>query len=156
MKIAARILSFFVLIALATFYMACGGGEGNEESEMDQQIKKLNGTWANPTVTMDGQAHALNHSGMVLNIQGTAGNSSVSYTVSGRPQGPSAWPSGGTLTFGTNVKQNLIREDQVPVTYTVTDTKLTLDFTFTGTPYTSSGRVSSVSGNWHFEFTKQP
>ena len=154
MKIAARILSLMVLVALATFYVSCGGDGGNEKSDTDVQIEKLNGTWKVSSVTQDGAAPALNHDAMTLTSQGTAGNTTISFNVSGRPQGPSAWAPSGNLTFGSNVKQNLTRDDNVSINYSVTETTLVMDFTFNRDPY-QAGRVSSVQGSWHFEFTKQ-
>jgi hypothetical protein len=157
MKIAARILTLVLLASLTTFFIGCKPDPDPGPSETDKQITQLNGSWKVSAATLDGVAPTLDHSNMVLTISGATGNNIINYTVSGRPVGPSAWPSSGTFKFGSNVKQNLDRGDTpvVPVTYSVTDTKLTIDFDFTGTPYTSSGRVASVSGQWHFEFTKQ-
>jgi hypothetical protein len=142
------------LAGLALFYIACGGSDDPEKSETDVQIEKLNGSWKASSVTFEGGAPQLDHSNLVLAISGTTGNTQVSYTVSGRPAGPSAWPSSGTFAFGSNVKQNLTREDNVSFSYSVTDTKLTVDFNFNATPYTA-GRAESVAGDWHFEFDKQ-
>jgi hypothetical protein len=155
MKPAARILSILILAGLTAFYMGCDGGENSKKSETDEQIEKLNGTWNATTVTLDGTTPALDHSDFSITISGSAGNDQVNYTVTGRPEGPSPWNSSGIFTFdASNVKQKLIREDDIPVSYSVTDGTLVLDFTFSGTPY-DAGRVSNVSGNWHFEFAKQ-
>jgi hypothetical protein len=155
MKKIARILSLIVLAGIATFYMGCKGGDDPEPSETDAQIEKLNGTWKVSAATFEGGAPDLDHSNMAITITGSTGSKQVSYTVAGRPAGPSSWPSSGTLEFGTNVKQDLIREDDINISYTVTDSKLTMDYTFNIQPYTSTGRVESVSGQWHFEFSKQ-
>src|SRR5688500_8783538 len=128
MKIVARILSLVVLVSLAALYTGCGPDNDPEKSETDVQIELLNGTWnANDGATMfNGGQPDLNHDNLVLTISGTAGNQSVSYTVSGRPAGPSAWPPNGTFAFGSsNVKTSLTRDDGVAITYTVTETQLT-------------------------------
>jgi len=156
MKIAARILSLVVLAALTTFYVSCKPDDDPEKSETDQQIEKLNGTWAVSEATLNSGPPDLDHSGMTMAISGTAGNQSVSFSVNGRPAGPSAWPPNGTFAFGTaNVKTSLTRDDGVAVSYSVTDTQLIMDFEFQMTPYTSSGKSKSVEGQWHFVFTKQ-
>jgi hypothetical protein len=155
MKAAVRIFSIIILAGLTAFYMGCDGGGDPKKSETDEQIEMLNGTWQATTVTLDGTTPALDHSNFTITISGSAGNSQVNYTVSGRPEGPSPWNSSGIFEFDEmNVKQKLIREDDIPVNYSVTDGTLVLDFTFSGTPY-DAGRVSNVSGSWHFEFAKQ-
>lgn len=144
-----------VLTGLAAFVLSCDNGGGPKKSEIDQQIEKLNATWAASTVTLDGTAPVLDHSGFSLKIEGSPGNTQVNYTAQNRPAGPSPWNSSGILEFGeTNVKQSLTRDDGIAITYSVTETTLVIDFTFSGTPY-DAGRVANVSGNWHFEFTKQ-
>lgn len=155
MKIAARILSLLILASLASFYVACDNTDDPKESETDQQIKKLDGTWQTTAYTLDGVTPPdLDYSSFVLTVNGEPGNTSVNYSVSGRPAGkPSPWNSSGTLEFGDNVKQNLVREDGVSINYSVTDETLVIDFTFSSTPY--NGRVGNVTGNWHFEFSKQ-
>jgi hypothetical protein len=155
MKIAARVLSLLVLMSVATFYISCDGGDDAEKSETDVQIEKLTGTWKATSVTYNSTTPPLDHSNFVITITGAPGSNSVSYAIAGRPQGPSAWPASGTLEFGSNVKSSLTREDATPVTYAVTATGLIMDFNFTGTPYSSAGRTKNVTGQWHFEFTKQ-
>jgi hypothetical protein len=159
MKLAARILSLIVLTAVACFYAGCDPGDDPEKSEMDQQIEKLNGTWNTTAYTLDGLVPAdLDYSNFDLVLTGSEGDESLEFSAVGRPSGkPSPWPESGTVEFGTNVKQNLIRLDPnevtVPISYSVTETTLIIDFTFSTTPY--NGRVQNVTGNWHFEFSKQ-
>lgn len=152
MKLAARIFSLLILVGFATFYISCDD-EKLKKSDTDIQIEKLNGNWDATTVTLDGSAPSLDHANFALTITGSPGNTTITYTATGRPAGPSPWPPSGTLEFGTNVKQNLTREDGVAINYSVTETTLVVDFTFSGTPYTA-GRVENVTGSWHFEFTK--
>lgn len=110
------------------------------------------------SVTYQGAAPTLDHSKFTLTITGSHGNNTLQYSVTGRPTGPSAWPASGTFTFGTDVKQELIRNDSngdVPVHYNVTDTQLTMDFTFANENAYNAGRTANVGGDWTFTFTKQ-
>jgi hypothetical protein len=150
MKIASRIFSLLLIAGVATLF-GCGGDDKKDKTEQEVQIEALNGTWQANTVTFNGGTPALDHSNFIITITGT---SQLSYSITGRPTGPSAWPSSGTFTFGPNVKEDLIREDEVAISYSVSGNNLVMDFTFDDEAYTA-GRVSSVSGQWHFEFTKQ-
>jgi hypothetical protein len=156
MKILGRILSLLVLVSLAAFYVACDNDNGSEDSETDQQIAKLNGTWDVESATFEGTTPDLDHTNMTITISGSKGDDQVSYVVSGRPTGPSAWPPSGTLAFGsTNVKQSLTRDDGVVINYSVTDgnpATLTIDFNFNKTPY--NAKASSVAGDWQFVLKK--
>jgi hypothetical protein len=153
MKLAARILSVLVLASFASFYLSCDGGDDPEKSEKDEQIELLTGTWNATAVTLDGDTPALDYSTFALEVSGTAGSDEVSYQALNRPDGLSPWAPDGFLTFGDNVKQQLVREDGITVNYSVTETTLILDFTFEGDGY-PGGRVREVQGNWHFEFQK--
>jgi hypothetical protein len=154
MKIAVRILSIFVLGALTMFYVSCDGNEPAKKSETDQQIEKLNGTWKVTDATFENNPPTLDQTGMTITLSGAVGDKNMSYTVANRPTGPSAWPASGTLTFGTNPLQDLVREDGVNITYTVSGDVVTLDFNFDKTPY--NARTSSVSGNWKYTLARQP
>jgi len=155
MKIAARILSIMALGALSLFYVSCDKGENNVKTDKDLQIEKLNGTWKVTDATLDNADPAIDQTTISIQLSGQVGDSEMSYVVTGRASGqPSPWPASGTVAFGSNVKTDLTRDDDVNMTYSVTDNSLTLQFVFNKTPYT--GRVSSVSGNWSYTLTKQP
>ena len=154
MKIAARILSVIALTSVATLYTACGPDDPKEKSDTDKQIELLNGSWSVSSATFQDVEPDLDHTGMDITITGSVGNTSVAYTVTGRPTGPSAWPASGNFTFGSNVKTELTRDDGVPVVYAVSGNQLTMEFTFDKTPY--NARTSSVAGKWTFVFTKNP
>ena len=159
MKFIARILSVAVLASLALFYIACGPEGGDPESEIDQQIEKLNGTWNVTTATLDGVAPPVDQSGFVLTINGTKGNTTINFTAT-RPGSLSPWPPSGTFDFDAAAPSSkLIRNDgggeTVPVDYSVSGSTLVMDFVFDGDPF-PSGRAKNVTGSWHYEFTKQP
>lgn len=152
MKFASRILSLAILVSLTLFYMSCKEDGPDKKPETEIQFEKLAGNWDVTTATLEGAPPALDHSNVVLKISGSA--TGINYVVENRPAGPSAWPAEGVFTFGPTVATQLVRDDDVIITYSVTENTLTLDFDFNGTPYTA-GRVENVSGQWHFEFQKQ-
>jgi len=157
MKLVSRILTLLVLAGTMVFYSSCGGGDGDSKSETDQQLEKLNGTWviqADADVTQGGKAPAYGYKNMELKITAPAGSTSIPWTTSGRPA-LSPWNDQGTFTFGDPVASKLKRNDNVTITYSVTDTELIMTFEgFTGAGY--QGRSKSVEGDWHFEFAKKP
>lgn len=138
---------------MATFSVSCGGDD-DEKSDREVQIDKLVGTWNATEVLFEGSTPPLDHSKFQLVIT-KDGKTRAKYEALGRPQGPSAWPASGSFEFGSNAKTNLIRDDQTNIQYSVTDTELTMSFTFTGEPYAASGgRAKNVEGGWDFKFTK--
>jgi hypothetical protein len=156
MKLVSRILTLLVLAGAAVFYSSCDGGEDDPKSETDQQLEKLNGTWviqANSDVTQDGGEPAFEFEGMELTINAPAGSTTFNWTTTGRPD-LSPWAAQGTFQFGEPVATKLKRNDEVTITYSVTDTELIMSFDdFTGAGY--PGRTKSVEGDWHFEFAKK-
>jgi hypothetical protein len=159
MKLAARVLSLLILAGVAMFYVSCSKDDDPGKSDTDIQIEKLNGTWkitdANQ-VTLTGASPGVDYTGFTLQITGTSGsnNNSVSFAATARPD-LSPWPDNGTLTFGSNVTETLIRSgDDVSIAYDVDDTTLTMEFFYDGAGYPGS-RAKNVEGTWTFTFTKQ-
>ena len=133
----------------------CHKDEANS-GERDVQLGKLSSTWKLTSATKDDAAQD-GYTDFMLALSGTSGSSAYTYSATGRPQN-SPWPSSGTWTFGSTVSSQIIRDkstvDELPMTYTVTDTQLSLDFHFTGNGYAGS-RVNSAEGHWIFTFSKQ-
>ena len=78
------------------------------------------------------------------------------YNFTGTRPNPSPWPASGTWKFGPTVSTMMIRLDDDPdlgMNYTLTDTQLTISFTYTGAGY-AGGRIEQVEGDWEFIFTK--
>jgi hypothetical protein len=158
MKQLARILSLLILVAAATFFTACDKGDDEETDETAAQIAKLVGTWGATSVTLDGvnDPHTADYADFTITISESS-NNTLSYSISGRPAGGlSPWPASGTFTFGNPVTSLLNRSDNVPVTYSVSGTALTLSILdYSGEGYAVPGRVASISGDWVFTLTKQ-
>jgi len=136
-----------------------GTAYGNElsfvtQSITDLQLTKLTKTWKLNTVTLDGIDKKTEYSAFQLVMSGTIGATSFGYTTIGRPS-LSAWKSSGNLEFGTSAETQIIRDkgtaDELPMTYTVTETTLSITFIFYGAGY--SARTTSVKGQWIFTFT---
>lgn len=147
--IAILILTSTVLLS------ACGSDEPT--SSQEKQLKKLSATWVVTNVTGDGTDYTDEYRDFELTLSGSSNSSVYAYGVLGRPE-ISPWPSGGTWVFGTDVKTTITRDsgtsDQLAIAYSVTDSQLTIMFSFSGDGYESS-RVNSVSGNWTYTFVKK-
>lgn len=132
----------------------CKKDKGPGQSTEDIQLGKLSKTWTltSSSATLDGTVQA-GYDNFALTLSGTAGSTSFGYSTAGRPT-TSPWPSSGNWSFGTTPETEMIRDpntqDQLSMTYSVTDTQLQITFNFAGTGY--PGRTSSVNGNWVFVF----
>jgi hypothetical protein len=161
MKLATKILSLLVMVCLATFYMSCDNGGGDEQSEEEKQLIKLNSDWNFVSATEDGTPRT-DFTNLVLHISGTfAQNGTYNYSFTGTRPNPSPWPVNGTWQFGTNVLSDIERDpgttSATPMSYSVTDSQLIINFEV---PAGSSGwaggtsRAKSVTGKWVFTFSK--
>jgi hypothetical protein len=162
MKLATKILSLFVLVGLATFYVGCGPDDPGK-TEQEKQLEQLNSSWSLTSANDGSSDRTSGFPNLVLTLAGTyAKDGTYNYSFSGTRPNPSPWPVSGTWKFGTNVTSDLIRDpgttNEIPMTYTVSGTSLTVNFTIasgsTGWPGGTS-RIGSVTGNWSFVFTKQ-
>lgn len=141
--------------AVLLTYMGCDGGGSTPEPIEDVQFTKLAKTWKVSTVTFDGVSRTTDYTGFQLVLGGTKGTPPFSYTTTARPS-LSPWPASGTWEFGSAVETQIIRyntidDDELAITYTVTESTLTLTFDFAGEGYTA--RTEEVQGPWVFTFT---
>jgi peptidoglycan hydrolase-like protein with peptidoglycan-binding domain len=146
----------FGLLILAGVLLLSGCGSDESMSAQEKQLKKLSATWVVTNATMGGTNYTADYADFELTLSGSANSSVYAYGVLGRPE-ISPWPAGGTWAFGSDVKTMLTRDsgaDQLSIAYTVTNTQLTMSFSFTGEGY-SAARVNSVSGNWTYTFSKK-
>lgn len=139
------------LIGVLLSYSGCKSPT-HEPNPKDTQITKLSFTWklTKNEAKLDGQAQP-GYDNFQLTASGSAGQTSFGYTTTGRPS-LSPWPASGTFTFGTDFATQLVRDDGLPVTYSVSDTQLQITFNYTGAGI--AGRVNNVKGNWVYTFTK--
>ncbi len=165
MKIASRILSLLILVAVASFYSSCKKDDNNKKTEEETQLGKLKAVWTLESAS-DGQDRTVDFTDsngpLKLTLEGTyVEGGTYNYSFTGTRPEPSPWPASGTWKFGTNKSTEIIRDpgtaSETAMNYQVTDTNLILTF---NVPDGSAGwpggtsRTRSVSGDWTFTFTK--
>jgi hypothetical protein len=147
-----RILSLLGLVAILLTYSSCGGDDPVSESPSDVQLGKLSKTWKINTATLDGVDKKADYAAFQLVMSGTKGNTSFGYSTSGRPP-LSPWKASGSWEFGTPIETQIIRDkgtaDELAMTYSVTETTLSISFTFNGAGYSRTG---VVKGQWVYTF----
>lgn len=150
-----RVLSLILVSAVLLTYMGCDGGGSTPEPIEDVQFTKLAKTWKISTVSFDGADRTAEYTGFQLVLGGTKGTPPFSYNTTNRPA-LSPWKPSGTWEFGPAVETQIIRDkgvsaDELAINYTVTESTLTLTFTFARDGYTA--RTEQVRGPWIFTFT---
>ncbi len=150
---AFRLLALlFVSIVLLT-YAGCKGDDPEPEPVTDVQFDKLNKTWKINTVSLDGTDKTADYTGFQVTLSGTKGTPPFNYATSGRPS-LSPWPASGKWDFGAAPETQMIRDkgtaDELAMTYAVTESTLTISFTFNGTGY--AARTGVVKGAWIYTF----
>ena len=149
MKLAGKVLLSLVVFGVLLSYTGCKKKKGDPEPITDQQIEKLSKPWKIDVVTLDGVVKTSDYTNFTLTLSGTKGTTSIGYTTTNRPS-LSPWASSGSFTFdATTPETKLIRDDTVPVTYSVSDTQLQTSFQYNGAGFS---RVSAVKGQWVFTF----
>lgn len=147
------------LVGVLITYSNCGGGGGGERPLQEVQLEKLSKAWKLTGVTLDGSSrnaeYGVGATAMGLTITGSPTASSFAYTTSNRPS-LSPWKASGTWAFGTDVATQIVRDqdnntDKLDMTYSVTETQLSITFTFNGNGYPNS-REEVVRGVWVFTF----
>lgn len=155
MKIYTKIIVFIAALGTLLTYSGCGPDPTPEPPVEEVQLGKLKTTWTVSDVKLDGVSKTTDYTAFKLIIDGTVGQTSFNYTTTGRPS-LSPWDSGGVWSFGTDPSTQIIRDpgtaDELPISYSVTDTQLSLTFTYAGNGI--AGRTSNVKGQWVFTFTK--
>jgi len=150
---ALRILSLLLVITVFFTYTGCKDKKDEPEPIADVQFDKLNKTWKINTVSLDGADKTADYTGFQLTLSGTKGTPPFNYATSGRPS-LSPWPASGKWDFGADPEAQMIRDkgtaDELALTYTVTESTLTVSFTFNGTGY--AARTGVVKGAWIYTF----
>ena len=153
MKLYTRMIAILGLTGM----ILSGCNDDEKPSVKASQLNSLSGTWEVTAVTMDNVDVTSAYSSFDLTLSGSTKSDVFAYGATGRPD-LSPWPAGGTWSFGTDVKSELVRDpntvDVLHVDYTVTKTELTIEFMFNGEGYDGS-RVNSAAGNWTYTFTKK-
>jgi hypothetical protein len=92
-----------------------------------------------------------------LTLSGTVGalaSAPFNYTTTNPAVKLSPWAASGTFTFDAISPSTIVkRDDATVVTYTASDTQLTMSFNFSGAGF-PRGRAEVVKGQWEFTFSK--
>lgn len=155
---SAKFLPIVAIVFVLPMLFGCPSKNNPTPNGPDQQLTKLSKSWKCTSATLDNTpqtaANNADYSAFVLTLSGTAGQTTFNYSCAGRPKPLSPWPASGTFTFGTDFATSVTRtEDNIPVTYSVTDSQLQITFNYSGAGY--AGRVDNVKGNWVFTFAPQ-
>lgn len=150
---AFRLLSLLGLVVVLFTYSGCGGGTDPEPPISEVQFGKLAKTWKVNTVSFNSEDRTADYTNFQLVISGTKTNTSFDYTTSGRPA-LSPWKASGKWEFGTSAETQIIRdkgtEDELTMTYAVTESTLSITFNFSKDGY--SAKTGVVKGPWVFNF----
>jgi len=151
-----RVISFLAVAVALSTYMGCKSKGSDPEPIADVQFAKLAKTWKVSTVSRDGEDQTANYTGFQLVLGGTKGNPPSSYTTTARPT-LSPWKASGIWEFGSAVETQIVRDkgaaelpEGLAMTYTVTESTLTLTFQYNGDGY--NAKTEQVQGPWIFTF----
>ena len=144
-----RSLIFFTFSLGALMLISCGDDDDAsvaddpvEQTEEEKQLESLSASaWTMSSITLDGADVTTNFSGLVLTIK-----SDKTYSTNGSYD--PVWPSSGSFTFGSDLN-TLTRDDGVSMTIAVSETSLTVTFTYAD----SGGRIDALPGDYVFSFT---
>jgi hypothetical protein len=150
---AFKILTLIGLFGILLTYSSCKDDPAPDEPLTDVQLGKLAKPWKINTVTLDGVDKITDYTNFTLTLTGTKGNTSFGYSTTNRPS-LSPWKASGSWEFGTAPETQMIRDkgtaDELAMTYAVTETTLSITFTFNGDGYPA--RTGVVKGVWVFTF----
>ncbi|MBT5505940.1 MAG: hypothetical protein HOK17_02210 [Flammeovirgaceae bacterium] len=144
-----RSFIFFIFSIAAMMLISCGDDDDGsvaddpaEQTEEEKQLESLSASvWTMSSITLDGADATSNFDGLVLTIK-----SDKTYSTNGSYD--PVWPSSGSFTFGSDIN-TLTRDDGVSMTISVSETSLTITFTYAD----SGGRIDARPGDYVFSFT---
>ena len=131
------------------FILSCGNNKQPDlelTDPLDIQANLLNGKWIlknETSATRDGSVVS-DFKNLILSFSGSS-NSGGTYSTSNSINSD-VWPNSGTWAFQNNEKSKLLRNDNVLMNISVTQTTLRISFTVEG---------GLKVGNWIFDFIKE-
>lgn len=147
--------AIIILLGLTGFFLS-GCNDEETPSAKEKQLSNLSGTWELASVTMGGVDVTPEYSSFELTLSGSARSDVFDYVVAGRPE-LSPWPVRGTWSFGPDLKSEIMRDpgtdDALLMSYSVTGSRLVVEFTFIGLGY--QARTRSAEGIWIYTFEKK-
>jgi hypothetical protein len=150
-------IRIYMLLLIATTSMlsvACSDDDSSSQTVAEQQAEKLTGRWKVTAATLDG-ANQEGYTATIFTLSSLTSGTNMSYSIENNPaESPWRLASGGRLFFDTQDAANyLTRDDDVLISYEVTETTLVFEFTY-AEPSTG-GRANSIVGEWKFTLEKQ-
>lgn len=156
MKHLKHLLAALVFVSLIIFSNCGGGGSGgNDPDPTDVQGDKLAQSWTlvangalvgNPGETQD------EWNGFTLDITYESDNKGGNYSTSNSVSSD-VWPSSGTWEFDGNDIGMVLRSDGVEINvFSLNSTATSLTLKFNISTGSRTGRISSVEGDWTFNF----
>ena len=136
-------------IFLLFFILSCGNNKQPDlelTDPLDIQANLLNGKWIlknETSATRDGSVVS-DFKNLTLSFSGSS-NSGGTYSTSNSIDSD-VWQNSGTWSFQNNEKSKLLRNDNVLMNISVTQTTLRISFTVEG---------GLKVGNWIFDFIKE-
>lgn len=136
-------------IFLLFFIISCGNNKQPDlelTDPLDIQANLLNGKWIlknETSATRDGSVVS-DFKNLTLSFSGSS-NSGGTYSTSNSIDSD-VWPNSGTWSFQNNEKSKLLRNDNILMNISVTQTTLRISFTVEG---------GLKVGNWIFDFIKE-
>ncbi len=149
----SKALLFTLLLGGMVYFTSCKKPTDPPKSDEQIRTEELSGTWVLQSganaVTLDGNDRSADWAGFTLTL------GDKSYTTSSSAS-PEVWPASGTWEFGKNADNSvnvnvLVRNDGIEIQNAVTETSLTLQFTYTA----PGGRLTGLEGDWVFKMVKQ-
>lgn len=164
MKIALKVRSLLILLALSALYTGCKKDDDDSKTLEQQQLEKLVFDWNLQSATDSQGDRTADFTNLVLHLSGnyTGEGKIYNYSFTGQlpDSGPtsSPWPRSGTWKFGTDKSKDIIRDpggaSEIAMEYTVTATDLIITFEVPDGGGWPGGRIQNVTGEWTFTFTR--
>jgi len=153
-------IRIFVLVIFSSILFSGCGEDAPKPSIQELTLPKLVKSWTLTSVTLDGvnKKTANEYNSFKLSISGVYNKATpdaeYTYNVSGRTQ-LSPWPANGKWKFDTtspeiNILRDAATDNEIKITYVVTDTSLEISFNYQGTGI--AGRTDVVKGQWVMTF----
>ena len=146
-----RLLNLPITLVFASLviFMSCGSGDDNPDPDIfEEATKKLTVSWSPSAVTGPGSAN-VQSDWKDFTLSFTGDRDGGDYTTTNVPAGfEDVWPAKGKWKFGDSTSK--IDRGGLDITATITDTALTLAFTYAD----PNARANGLVGDWVFVFGK--
>ncbi len=145
-----------VVLMMVLMTVGCGPDDPTISPE-DAVTEAFAKTWLLSSATLDGQA-VTDLTGLTFAVTENMSYSTNSSTVARQPN---PFPASGTWVFKSDITSAdqstfiITRDGNLDMDVTLSDTALTLGFTFDEAVHTGSGREEQVEGTWSVSFTAQ-